>query len=492
MWGLFILVMVMGTTQASNDLTFLVEDKLIKVSTVLDNDRISVVVPVNYSLALVKIQVKNAAKHLKMVQALVGDDKVLQKEYYTPMATAYDLFTLAESCMTLAQQKAYPEANRSPVSACTYVVQIIGENEFIDGLREISEIVKEISPDWNTANIKDSVARQEVLAKLRSKYQYVAGYLENEGCAILNVVNSLSIGELPENIIGSITTTPCAGRFNIDSYLIRECTNGGGNMICELEVGSPRAVMAYKTLIPLNYFGAQLYTNPNSFFARDDASRRLKMIDCHRRVEWDSTNAPTCKVKDVEAECENALDSDLIEEVIKECRFTQTAPPPITRLADDGILVLAQNARVREAGKLLQKQVPIVIYSNNPIDIDLGGENYRFGNSVKIKFPTLLFSKLTEVQIAALIKKAKNDDFKGSFSIQAYFGHISLMIQGSLGVITGVMGIVFYCRNRKRTTNMRLEPTAPVIGYERERFQLARGAGSANFRENMRMLQLEE
>ncbi len=110
--------------------------------------------------------------------------------------------------MTLAQQKAYPEANRSPVSACTYVVQIIDENEFIDGLREISEIVKEISPDWNTANIKDSVARQEVLATLRSKYQYVAGYLENEGCAILNVVNSQSIGELPENIIGSITTTP--------------------------------------------------------------------------------------------------------------------------------------------------------------------------------------------------------------------------------------------------------------------------------------------
>ncbi len=88
MWGLFILVMVLGTTQASNDLTFLVEDKLIKVSTVLDNDRISVVVPVNYSLPLVKIQVKSAAKHLKMVQALVGDDKVLQKEYYTPMATA--------------------------------------------------------------------------------------------------------------------------------------------------------------------------------------------------------------------------------------------------------------------------------------------------------------------------------------------------------------------------------------------------------------------
>ncbi len=66
MWGLFIRVMVMGTTQASNDLTFLVEEKLIKVSTVLDNDRISVVVPVNYSLALVKIQVKNAAKHLKI------------------------------------------------------------------------------------------------------------------------------------------------------------------------------------------------------------------------------------------------------------------------------------------------------------------------------------------------------------------------------------------------------------------------------------------
>jgi hypothetical protein len=146
----------------------------------------------------------------------------------------------------------------------------------------------------------------------------------------------------------------------------------------------------------------------------------------------------------------------------------------------------------REAGKLLQKQAPIIIYSNNLIDIDLGGENYRFGNSVKIKFPTLLFSKLTEVQIAALVKKAKNDDFKGSFSIQAYFGHISLMIQGSLGIITGVIGVVFYCKNRKRTTNMRLEPTAPVIGYERERFQLARGAGSANFRENMRMLQLEE
>ncbi len=65
---LFILKMSFQAITASNDLTFLTEDRMVKVSTVLENDRISVVVPTNYSLAQIKIQVKAAAKHLKTIQ----------------------------------------------------------------------------------------------------------------------------------------------------------------------------------------------------------------------------------------------------------------------------------------------------------------------------------------------------------------------------------------------------------------------------------------
>ncbi len=491
MGTLFILIMSFQAITASNNLTFLTEDRMVKVSTVLENDRISVVVPTNYSLAQIKIQVKAAAKHLKTIQTLVGDDIALQKEYYAPMATSMDLFNLAESCMTYAQAKAYPDANTVPGSSCTYTVQTISEAEFIDGLKEISDITKMTGNDWTLEILKASSSKKETLARLRSKFQFVAGYLETEACALLNVVNSLSIGDLPENIIGGITTVPCAAQFNIDSYMIRTFSNGASNIRCELEVGSPRAVMSYKTLIPLNYHGVQLYTKPNTLFAREEVSRRLKILDCKRRVEWDSTNAPMCKVKDVEAECENALDSDFIDEIIKKCRFTQTIPAPIVRLGDDGILVQSDKARVREGGKLLQKPAPIIVYSNHPVDIDLGGETYKFGNSVKIKYPMILFTKLTEIQIAAVVKKGIKDDFWKNLNYENYLGHASLIVQGTMLIMAGLMGIGLCCKKRSCCIDSRFDPTAPVIGYERERVQLARNLGNANFRENMRMLQLE-
>jgi hypothetical protein len=54
MGTLFILIMSFQAITASNDLTFLTEDRMVKVSTVLENDRISVVVPTTYSLAQIK------------------------------------------------------------------------------------------------------------------------------------------------------------------------------------------------------------------------------------------------------------------------------------------------------------------------------------------------------------------------------------------------------------------------------------------------------
>jgi len=465
MWLLALLIIRCQVgTLASNELSFLVEDKLMKVSTVLENHRISVVVPANFSMAQIKIQIKTAAKHLKMVQTLVGDDTTLQKEYLNAMVTATELFVLAESCMYHAQSKVLPDVKRQPGSSCIYVIQAIGDSEFADGIREISELAKDIGSDWTIEQIKGSEEKRDALAALRSKYQYVGGYLENEACSLLNAINSLSIGELPENVIGGISTTICVAKFSIDSYLIRECTNGEGNLICELEIGSPAAVMTYQTLIPLNYKGVQLYTSPNTQFAREAASRRLKIIDCRHQLEWASSNAPTCLVNDVPAECENALDSDAVEEIIAQCRFTQTAPPPIMRLADDGLLILSDKARIREDTRLVQKKPPVVVYSNHPVDVDLGGESYKFGNSVKVRFPNILFSKLSEDQISAVISKGKSDDFWALFSFANYLGHLSLSVQGLFSMIGLIMSIVYCYKNRTCCKEVIGEPPSPQHG----------------------------
>jgi hypothetical protein len=71
MWTLFILVMGIQALAASSYLIFLTEDKLEKISTGLEKDRISPVLSVHYSLALIKMQIKAAAKHLKTVQTAV-------------------------------------------------------------------------------------------------------------------------------------------------------------------------------------------------------------------------------------------------------------------------------------------------------------------------------------------------------------------------------------------------------------------------------------
>jgi hypothetical protein len=103
----------------------------------------------------------------------------------------------------------------------------------------------------------------------------------------------------------------------------------------------------------------------------------------------------------------------------------------------------------------------------------------------------ILFTKLTEVQIAAVIKKGIKDDFWKNLNYENYLGHASLIVQGTMLIMAGLMGIGFCCKKRNCCVNSNFDPTAPVIGYERERVQLARNLGNANFRENMRMLQLE-
>jgi hypothetical protein len=136
---------------------------------------------------------------------------------------------------------------------------------------------------------------------------------------------------------------------------------------------------------------------------------------------------------------------------------------------------------------------PLLVYTNNVLNVDIQGESFVFDNSIKIKYPTISYTRLDAVQIQRLIINGRSNDFWRTFHITDYLEHMALSIEAVLATISLVLaGYALYkhkCRKHEEnpTTNpdgstnpegaINLRRLARRINYEQNRCLLGGNVG---------------
>jgi hypothetical protein len=121
------------------------------------------------------------------------------------------------------------------------------------------------------------------------------------------------------------------------------------------------------------------------------------------------------------------------------------------RLHDEGILVMAPNAKIREDTRVLYQSIPIVIYSNNMITVTIDGEEMTFPPLVPIKYSQILTTRFFRIQINALIEKVDTAEYWENFGRETYMDYLLLALQAVFGPLAvGGLGFTCYIKRKAR------------------------------------------
>ena len=461
-----VLLQQVVVNQAANDLLFYVEDRPMQVSTSLENMRINAKVEVNTTVDSIKSRDAIAKNMQKRVLELVGTDVGLKTQYMNAIEEATKDFLQAGSCLMLAHNMVVPTDAVKQSSTCIYEYKAWDAAETDEALKELLVLISKMK-DYTTATLLGDAAQKLALSNFKEKYVEIGEKFKDDACTLLSVVDRLSALVFPEEWQGQIETMACLRHSYSEKYTVRECYGGEGFLNVDIEVGLPTVVKKFMKVTPLNYEGYELYREPGHIFAIDSTTNQLKYLKCNEGIDWNSDSMPLCKAIPMPEPCQTFLISEEISLAIAACDFGKYDPTIVDRLGDDGILIMGKGAKVREEGRNIPQKPPLVIYSNNVLNVEVAGETYTFSNQVKIKYPQLMFSRLDATQIAALVYKGSWNDFWRAFNITDYIQYIIILIEGLLAPVTLTTAIYTFCKckNCKRigdTVDENMQPRGSI------------------------------
>jgi hypothetical protein len=309
-----------------------------------------------------------------------------------------------------------------------------------------------VLPTWDIAAYKadTSLSMRKALTDLVTVFNSMAHDWHDGGCEFLSVLDNLAQFKFPEILKGQLEMTDCISNTVLEKINVLGCVSGNNMMSCELEIGVPTKFAKVTEMTLLNYQGIQLALGKDTKLVRDEGSGYLKLAHYGETVSWDSEEVPMCKLTDLPEPCSKALESENLDAIINDCKFERVPPVPVLRLHDEGILVMAPNAKIREDTRVLYQSIPIVIYSNNLITVTIDGEEMTFPPLVPIKYSQILTTRLFRIQINALIEKVDTAEYWENFGRETYMDYLLLALQAVFGPLA-VGGLGFTCYIKRKT-----------------------------------------
>ena len=381
-----------------------------------------------------------------------------------------------------------PASEPKTSSSCVYTVVPFDTVKMDSRFSEMSKLGTQVT-SYTAATIKTDETQKATFSQLKGKYVEVSVEYKEKACGLLNLVDRLFSLRFPEEWRGNIETLPCLMHSYSEQYVVQECHKQEGFLNCDLEIGLPTVIKGVKTVIPLNYDGYQLYAPEGHTWAIKLESQQLVQLSCHMGMDWNSHTMPLCKVIPVQEPCMTSLLSSEISMVLDYCKFGKSTFPKVTRLADDGVLIMGGNARIREEGRNIPQKPPLVIYTNNNLNIEVDGETFIFTNKVNIKYPQQSFTRLDSTQIATLVSRGSWEDMKRETKNTDYMQYSLIMLESLMAPLTIAMSILTCIRARwckcKRAQNGDIE----MGGQQLENIPLRAMNRRMNFDRNRALLQ---
>ncbi len=255
---------------------------------------------------------------------------------------------------------------------------------------------------------KQKFKKKKDLTKLNTLFSFISTYngvfneLEEDSYRVLKGIEALSDGLFPELLHTNKTCGLDKGN-NIkvtegETYEVERCMGTQVGFSCLVTVRQPIQLASVTRLSKVNYRGFEIMGD----------TELIEQLLC----DSDKSPHPSCRTLDVEEGCRNALNNNIVKDIILKCNFTKNPyPEPFHKVADGGILIL-QAAAVSSGGTLLTNQPPFIIYSPATTGLTLEGEEFLIIPSKQIDTLNVVESILSSADID-LIESEHFDDWIG-------------------------------------------------------------------------------
>jgi hypothetical protein len=452
MFVILIMLLALGLEKAKgqagqDSLGLLYEGKQLEVATVIRSERISIEYVLNATETEMReafIKIKNAGEGWYRLTFLQGG--TLKSELLHGIDSGVADGRLALSHAGHLYSFLNPDREVNPESKCVFSAPVLTRQTLLQGTALIVSQYAKIKTDWTEEQILSDLGKLSILYNFVSTFNAQMSAWKESLSKSVTEYDTLRGGNFPPSLLGNIELAPCLATARNEIIRVQGCKAGKDKLICEVEFNFATATSNYTELIPINYEGVELEGPEKGWlYAKDEQTQNIVLLNCSNSG-FNNPEVPLCQKVEGEEKCLKGLLLHDMDFVVNNCKFRLNDQIIAKRLADNGILVIRSDAKVSDNGKMVFKQAPFVLYSNNEVSVSVGEDEIIFPNHVQFPTPKIVTSKIAKGLIDSLKSKAGWDDFWARFAPEDYLIYIVIGAQLIVFFPLSICGIV--CRTK--------------------------------------------
>ena len=431
---------------AENELGLLTPEKTMQVATAYDRVMVSIVIDFSQVNKSEILSVYNGITEIKTAwyqkdwwDEFQGKDNLNQGEIYTQRMAA--LWTQAETFRTHGKEKLHNHD-------CEIKIELTTSDIFLeyDLLSKKYTAIKELTKN-------DIQTKTKVYSILDFIHQYLTSTAEWLHITENHVTHleQLKDGVLPDDFMAKFASLKCLTPEESEYVKVLDCFVEPQRYRCNVDVGVPKNTKTITKLYPVNFNGIELYIPNDHMYYTEENKNTVNLFNCTSHMAWSSAEKPLC-VEVPPTQCEKALGTNDITDIINECHFQHLTPEPVVRVIEDGIMILSKDTVVTDGIKIITKTPPYILYTNNNVSIQLPDDTVLYihaGN--KVDNPKMVTSQISKMELVNLSIQTWWDCFWREFNILDYMEYLALVLSGITAPCALFSCLMKRKRGRKRT-----------------------------------------
>jgi len=296
---IWLLAEMVAQACGKQELEFLHENREILVSTVVKNERATIVYPLNgtqeqIATSFAKI---NLAYQTYRNLGLFTTENGYKQEFYNALEIGTKNF--GKAAKFLKHAYSYLSAGgRQPDSSCLFYGNVLPIEDILLDSNEINLAVRRLGATWTPAIMDTNESHIALFYNFINTYNTVANDWFERSDDAINQYDMLRGGDFPITLKGHLETASCMDDASHEHIEVLECYSNTQALICEIEVSLPSTLTPYILLEKINYHGAQIRgPKGGEMFVKNPTSQAIQMLNCTNK------DVPLCAIIEDEHDC---------------------------------------------------------------------------------------------------------------------------------------------------------------------------------------------
>lgn len=429
------LVIKIIMAQENQDFTFLVEGENIEFSQSTKTDRITLILAID----LDSVSGRKAFKAIDVLLTSWANYPAFNQTpeigltYLSLTEKAVDDLLKAAALLDRIVLFRDPNSPRNTTYSCSYKHEIISLSELESQVYNLQSNFKRLDPSWTSTEILEDLSKDTALRHFATLLTETTENWEESFNIMLSTLDTLASNKIPPEVQGHYQDAPCIGNYFEEALTVMDCYEADLGYYCDLEVTVPLSFISKVHMLPVHYNDIRIRgSTKEQYFIKEAGSKVVQLIECNH-YGFNKENIPICEISDIEDDCKQALVSDDINSIIKQCNFTQHQPDLAVRTATGGLLVQGTDVTTlvqNDTGYVtISDTTPILVHSPANIKIQQGKESFTFASIFNQVSTKVSSSKLTKDLISTLKVKFYWQSFLEDFDSEDLLQYLVLILQ---------------------------------------------------------------